>query len=204
MIPPERPALTTFRIGFHLGEAQRHLDFFSQDIRALMSAETPPPPETIQKVIAPLFLAGEEARILMSRLETLHQFTFDRLHIDDLATLTHRASSSASLETAMNTADRIGKWIHSLQERLEIHFCGIDQIRLSLFNLGFFATLSRSAVDRDIDLRPACLGSALPESVWKALLDAIDGAHPPGLNEEVEAFSRRVTDYFNLSLDLVH
>jgi serine/threonine protein kinase len=160
--------LVAFRLGNRMGEVHRHLDAFSFTFDKLHKAQTFDP-DMVKQLAPPLFMANEEARnirILLPK-EGMRTVAFEA--DTEIRKLFYKAKelSVSDAKDVHAAGQKLIAWLNTTLEAMQDYLSHRGRSTQALFEFGLLATLPRSIVQRQIDLRRIVTLTGLPTDVWE-------------------------------------
>ncbi len=181
----ETTPLVAFQLGNRMGEVHRHLDAFSVMFDRFQNGETFDP--GMVKQLAPsLFMANEEARnirILLQK-EGLATASFDA--DTEIRKLFYKSAqlSVSDAKTIHASGQNLIAWLNDTLDAVQENLSHRPGSKQALFEFGLLATLPRSIVQRQIDLRRIAKLTGLPSDVWEPYVSFLENRRNEELVED--------------------
>jgi serine/threonine protein kinase len=190
--------LVAFRLGNRMGEVHRHLDAFSAAFDEFQNAKSYTAQIT-QSLIPPLFMANEEARnirILLPKLGvTTRSFDAD----SDIRGLFYKSAklTFAHAKDIHAAGQKLTVWLNDTLDAIQETFSHQSRSTQALFEFGLLATLPRSIVPRQIDLRRIAPLTGLPSELWEPYVSYIESkTTDEPVENHLRLLSQRVARHF--------
>lgn len=167
--------LVAFRLGNRMGEVHRHLDAFSFTFDKFQNAETFDP-EMVKQLPPPLFMANEEARNIRILLPKDGMATVSFEADPEIRKLFYKSAklSVSDAKDVHAAGQKLIAWLNATLEAVQEYLSHQPRSTQALLEFGLLATLPRSIVRRQIDLRRVATLTGLPSDVWEPYVSFLE------------------------------